>query len=73
MEGAEELLPQVWAVRLNRLQDHRGAFVKTFSKSSLPALANFDMHEEFYSISHRVVIRGMHFQLPPHDHAKLVF
>ena len=32
-----------------------------------------DMQEEFYSVSHKNVIRGMHFQLPPHDHDKLVY
>jgi len=32
-----------------------------------------DFVEQYYSTSRRDVIRGMHFQLPPHDHAKLVY
>jgi dTDP-4-dehydrorhamnose 3,5-epimerase/CDP-3, 6-dideoxy-D-glycero-D-glycero-4-hexulose-5-epimerase len=32
-----------------------------------------DMREELYSSSHRNVLRGMHFQLPPHAHDKLVY
>ncbi len=56
------------------LEDHRGAFIKTFhadafSKLGLPV----DWKEEFYSTSRKDVLRGMHFQLPPHDHDKLVY
>lgn len=29
--------------------------------------------EEFYTVSRRRVLRGLHFQIPPHDHAKLVY
>ncbi len=29
--------------------------------------------EEYYSVSHKNVIRGMHFQLPPMDHVKMVY
>ena len=29
--------------------------------------------ESFYSVSRKSVLRGMHFQLPPNDHAKLVY
>lgn len=54
--------------------DARGGFVKTlqaeqFAENGLEA--NFK--ESFYSTSHRGVLRGMHFQLPPHDHTKLVY
>lgn len=55
-------------------EDHRGDFVKTFHRDSFAALGlDFVVTEEFYSTSRRGVIRGMHFQLPPHDHAKLVY
>ena len=29
--------------------------------------------EEYYSVSHKNVVRGMHFQLPPMDHVKMVY
>jgi dTDP-4-dehydrorhamnose 3,5-epimerase len=33
---------------------------------------DFSLHEEFFSVSHKNVIRGMHFQTPPFDHSKMV-
>lgn len=69
-----ELLPGVHVVRLGRSQDARGEFVKTFARSALVSvLADFELHEEFYSTSARDVVRGMHFQVPPYQHVKLVY
>lgn len=70
----KEVLPGTWLIKLNPVLDDRGAFIKTFSaglykEMGLSTLIN----EEYYSISHKNVIRGMHFQVPPHDHAKLVY
>lgn len=31
------------------------------------------VREEFFSTSAKDVLRGMHFQIPPHDHQKLVY
>ncbi len=57
-----------------RFSDERGLFIKTlhfdvFEKHGLCA----DFKESFYSVSHKGVIRGMHFQVPPYDHAKLIY
>jgi dTDP-4-dehydrorhamnose 3,5-epimerase len=54
-------------------EDSRGIFVKTFhaeffAQHGLAA----DFREQYYSFSKKGVLRGMHFQLPPHDHDKLV-
>lgn len=69
-----ELLPGTWLHRLNRFSDARGSFVKTYARTALRAAGvDFDFAEEFYSTSHKGVVRGMHFQLPPHDHVKLVY
>jgi dTDP-4-dehydrorhamnose 3,5-epimerase len=74
MEFTRELLPGARLVSLRRLGDLRGNFVKTYARSVFDANAEpFDLREEFYSFSHKDVIRGMHFQLPPHDHVKLVY
>ena len=74
MEFTRELLPGVQLISLRTLADARGSFVKTFARSVFDAAGvAFDFREEFYSISHRNVVRGMHFQAPPHDHAKLVY
>ncbi|MBS1589224.1 MAG: dTDP-4-dehydrorhamnose 3,5-epimerase family protein [Bacteroidetes bacterium] len=54
--------------------DHRGSFVKAFHNSSLVnAGIHFQLKESYFSYSQKDVIRGMHFQLPPHQHAKIVF
>ncbi len=53
--------------------DDRGSFVKTYTRSAFAAqgLAT-EFAEEYVTTSHRGVVRGMHFQLPPHDHDKVV-
>ena len=57
-----------------RHADARGEFVKTFHA---PKFADqgltFDFREEFYSISNKGVLRGMHFQTPPAAHQKIVY
>lgn len=54
--------------------DHRGVFVKTFHETLFRELGvAFQPREEFYSTSAKNVLRGMHFQLPPAAHAKLVY
>jgi hypothetical protein len=62
--GCFELQPRV-------LSDARGAFVKTFHRdwfADLGLCTNWV--EQYYSVSAKGVLRGLHFQLPPHDHAK---
>lgn len=64
----------LFVMEYNSFQDHRGEFVKTihaerFRESNL----NYLYDESFYSVSNKNVIRGMHYQIPPHDHVKLVY
>jgi len=56
-----------------RLHDARGSFVKVFHADTFAA-NGLETHfqEEFVSTSGHGVLRGMHFQVPPADHAKLV-
>ncbi|MDF3834014.1 dTDP-4-dehydrorhamnose 3,5-epimerase family protein [Cupriavidus basilensis] len=57
----------------NRLEDSRGDFFKLFHAPTLAGLGlETDFTESFVSTSRAGVIRGMHFQRPPKDHAKLV-
>lgn len=54
--------------------DNRGLFVKTFHDTTLKAAGiNFELKESYFSFSKKDVIRGMHFQTPPHQHSKIVF
>ncbi|MEO5367540.1 MAG: dTDP-4-dehydrorhamnose 3,5-epimerase [Magnetococcus sp. WYHC-3] len=53
--------------------DARGSFVKMQQRSWFDACGlESDFRESYFSVSHDRVIRGMHFQAPPHDHAKLI-
>ena len=57
----------------NKIQDQRGGFVKIFQKSLYDSHGlNCDFTECYNSFSYSGVVRGMHFQVPPHEHAKLV-
>jgi dTDP-4-dehydrorhamnose 3,5-epimerase/CDP-3, 6-dideoxy-D-glycero-D-glycero-4-hexulose-5-epimerase len=68
-----ELLPGVWHLPVPQHRDERGVFTKVFSPSLLgPYASGVELRESYYTVSHRHVLRGMHFQAPPHDHFKLV-
>lgn len=57
-----------------RAIDDRGKFIKTYNYNTFVQLGlPTDWNEEFLSVSQKGVIRGMHFQTPPHAHDKLVF
>jgi dTDP-4-dehydrorhamnose 3,5-epimerase len=66
ISGCFEIRPRVFA-------DDRGTFVKTFHRDTFVkwGLAG-EFAEQYYSTSRRRVLRGLHFQLPPFAHAKLV-
>jgi dTDP-4-dehydrorhamnose 3,5-epimerase len=68
------LLNDVFIFNNFNINDERGIFVKTFNKNVFNELnLSFEIRESYFSISKSKVIRGMHFQLPPHDHEKLVY
>lgn len=53
--------------------DARGSFTKTYHAGEFVRSGlHIDFREEFVSVSHKNVLRGMHFQLPPSDHDKMV-
>lgn len=65
--GCVELQPSVRS-------DERGHFVKTYHADFFQEhdlKTNFV--EQYYSVSQSNVLRGLHFQTPPHDHDKLVY
>lgn len=66
VEGCHEL-------RLDPKPDRRGEFLKLFHATTFAELGlTFDVRELFWSRSHVGVVRGLHFQSPPADVAKLV-
>lgn len=56
------------------LDDVRGRFIKTFHTGMFEELGlPIQWQEEFYSISKKGVVRGMHYQSPPEDQYKMVY
>ncbi len=74
MELVPTELPGLQLIRPRIFRDARGSFVKTFQRDAFRELGlDFEPREEFFSSSSIGVLRGMHFQLPPVAHAKLVY
>ncbi len=58
----------------NRFSDNRGIFIKTYHEKFYEEnniTAQFE--EQFYTVSRKDVLRGLHFQAPPHEQSKLVY
>ena len=54
-------------------EDHRGLFWETFKASEFRDMGLPDQFcQDNHSLSRRGVVRGLHYQLPPHGQAKLV-
>ena len=67
-------IPGCFLFQTRPLTDPRGSFVKTFHGPRYMELGlRDDWQEEFFSVSAAGVVRGLHFQLPPAGHAKMVF
>lgn len=61
-----QLLPE-------KTYDNRGGFVKTFNKRIFEERQlDIKFCEEYFTFSKKNVLRGLHFQLPPHEYNKLV-
>lgn len=74
MEKILTPIPDLFLLKTTVFCDHRGSFLKTFSPKELSQMdLSFTVKESFYTISQKGVIRGMHFQLPPHDTQKIVY
>jgi len=69
----ETSLKDFYIIKPNLHVDNRGDFLKNFNKSDFINLdLEYNFVESYFSSSKKEVIRGMHFQVPPHDHVKLV-
>lgn len=67
LEGVLELRPEL-------THDQRGTFIKTFHRPMFEENGlHCDYPEEYYSLSKKGVLRGLHFQTPPLDHIKIVY
>lgn len=74
MELIKTDLEGVFIIKNKVFKDERGNFIKTYHEKDFKdnnLITNFK--ESYFSVSKKNVIRGMHFQLPPFDHEKLVY
>jgi dTDP-4-dehydrorhamnose 3,5-epimerase len=66
ISGCYELFPRIF-------KDERGKLIKPFHEPTFKSLGLETVYEEeYYSISAKGVLRGLHFQLPPKAHVKCV-
>ncbi|HET8573391.1 MAG TPA: dTDP-4-dehydrorhamnose 3,5-epimerase family protein [Edaphocola sp.] len=64
----------VWEIILPYHEDVRGGFSKVFHNALFQGKGiDFILRESYFSRSAKDVIRGMHFQLPPYQHHKIVY
>lgn len=64
----------LFILETSNFQDERGGFQKLFNFDFfLENGLDTDFKEIYYSINKKDVRRGMHFQVPPHDHTKVVY
>ena len=73
MNIKKTIFDSVKLIEMPRFDDERGSFIKCYDEASFmeTGIANC-FKESYFSISDKNVIRGMHFQVPPADHEKLV-
>lgn len=66
IEGLVELIPNIF-------HDSRGYFFESYNKATFQKLGiEVDFVQDNQSVSHKNVLRGLHFQKPPFAQAKLV-
>lgn len=74
MKFESTAIPGLQVIQYQSFKDMRGGFVKTIHKESFEqAGLNWQFAESYFSVSAKNVIRGMHFQVPPQQHDKLVY
>lgn len=64
----------LFVLETDNYQDERGGFQKLFNYNFFFEHGlDSDFKEFYYSVNKENVIRGMHFQIPPYDHTKVVY
>jgi dTDP-4-dehydrorhamnose 3,5-epimerase len=66
-------IPEILLITPGVLRDNRGFFMETYKHSEFAAAGAADVFvQENHSRSTRGVLRGLHFQRPPHAQTKLI-
>jgi len=74
MKAIDTAIPDVKIIEPTVFADDRGFFFESFSKAKFEAAIgrSADFVQDNHSRSGKGVLRGLHYQLPPHAQAKLV-
>lgn len=74
MKFTPQAIPEVVLIEPTTHGDHRGYFVETFHREAFEDAIGYkvDFCQDNESKSVKGVLRGLHFQLPPHAQSKLV-
>jgi dTDP-4-dehydrorhamnose 3,5-epimerase len=73
MKISETSIPGCFIIDAKVFSDVRGIFVKTFVKRNFVDQGLVcEFAEEYFTVSGKNVLRGLHFQTPPYDHVKVV-
>lgn len=74
MKAIDTAIPDVKIIEPTVFADDRGFFFESFSKAKFDAAIgrSVEFVQDNHSRSGRGVLRGLHYQLPPHAQAKLV-
>ncbi|MBI2605103.1 MAG: dTDP-4-dehydrorhamnose 3,5-epimerase [Deltaproteobacteria bacterium] len=73
MEFRQSKISGCYEIKADIFRDPRGIFVKTFREDLCAKHGvRMSLAEQYFSVSKRGVIRGLHFQVPPFDQNKLV-
>lgn len=74
MKLTETIINGLFIIETPVFNDCRGCFSKYYSSQIFDSLGfDIDIKEIYFSVNRKNVIRGMHFQNPPHGHNKIVF
>lgn len=66
-------IPSCFHITPLTVKDKRGFLVKIFQQEYFYRKGlGTSFQEEYYTISKKRVLRGLHFQIPPYDHTKIV-
>lgn len=74
MQATETALDGVVIFEPQRFHDSRGYFMESWNQAAFDAAVGRDVHfvQDNHSMSHAGVLRGLHYQAPPHAQGKLV-
>jgi dTDP-4-dehydrorhamnose 3,5-epimerase len=73
MKFTELKLKACTVIEVDIFRDERGVFQKIYNHNEFQEHGiEMEFKEKYFTCSNKNVLRGMHFQLPPHDQSKLL-